>query len=546
MQRESMAFDALIIGGGPAGLAAAIRLKQCALAQGTDLSVCLIDKGSEIGAHILSGAVMDPRALNELLPDWRNTGAPPHTPVSADELLFLSSTRAHKIPAALVPQSLHNAGHYILSLGQLCRWLASQAEALGVDIYPGFAATEILYDAQGRVIGVATGDMGRLRDGTPGPAYQPGMELHAHYTLFAEGCRGQLGQQLETRFNLRAQRDPQSHALGIKEVWEISPEKFQPGRVQHTIGWPLQPDTYGGGFLYHYGERHLAVGYIIGLDYSNPHLSLFEEFQRFKTHPALRDTFTGAKRLSYGARALSAGGLQALPHTIFPGGALIGDDAGFLNAARLKGTHTAIKSGMLAAEAAAQALFNQRAHDELTAYPLAVQHSWLQQELHAARNFKPAMSRGLYTGGLLWGLEQLIFRGHAPWTLHKSTPDHLSLKPAAQCAPIHYPKPDGQISFDRLSSVFLSNTHHSEDQPCHLQLHQPDLAITHNLALYDAPEQRYCPAGVYEILRNEHGPRLQINAQNCLHCKSCDIKDPRQNITWLAPQGGEGPLYTAM
>jgi electron-transferring-flavoprotein dehydrogenase len=549
MERESMEFDVLIVGGGPAGLAAAIRLKQAAQEAGREISVCLIEKASEIGAHILSGAVIDPRALSELLPNWQADGAPLTTAVTEDRFLFLTQTGSQQAPdAALIP-SLRNHGNYIGSLGQLVRWLGQQAEALGVEIYPGFAGAEVLYDENGAVIGVATGDMGVHRDGTQGPNYQPGMALLAGYTLFAEGCRGHLGKQLEARFNLRDGVDPQTYGLGIKELWEVPAEKHQPGLVVHTAGWPLGSETYGGSFLYHYGERRVAVGFVLGLGYSNPYMSAFEEFQRYKTHAVIREHLTGGKRLAYGARALTAGGLQSLPKLVFPGGALIGDDAGFLNAARIKGTHTAIKSGMLAADAAFAAITASRKQDELGAYPAAFKASWMHAELHATRNFKPLMSKGLWFGTLSFGLEQKLLGGRAPWTLH-NTADHTKLKQASDCKPIDYPKPDGVLTFDRLSSVFLSNTNHEEDEPCHLQLKNPAVAIGINFEQYASPEQRYCPAGVYEIVRegNSTGgsPRLQINAQNCVHCKSCDIKDPTQNINWVAPQGGEGPIYTEM
>ncbi len=548
MEREAMEFAVVIVGGGPAGLASAIRLKQLANEHGKDFSVCVIEKGAEIGAHILSGAVIDPRALNELLPDWKTGGAPLNTPVSEDRFFILSEENATRVPNSLLPRCFHNEGNYVISLGNLCRWLGEQAEALGVEIYPGFAGAEVLLNDDGSVRGVATGDMGRLHDGSEGPNFQPGMELLGQYTFFAEGCRGHLGKQLEEKFNLRDGVDPQTYGIGIKELWEIKPEHHQPGLVIHSGGWPMSPETYGGGFLYHLENHQVAVGFVVGLGYSNPYLSPYEEFQRFKTHPEIRKFFEGGKRIAYGARALTAGGLQSLPKLSFPGGVLVGDDAGFLNAARIKGSHSAIKSGALAAEACFEALLGDRKHDELLAYPAAFKQSWLYEELHQARNFKPWMNKGLKLGSLMFGIDQILFRGKAPWTLHNTQADHTKLRPAAECQPIVYPTPDGVLTFDRLSSVFLSSTNHEEDQPCHLQLKDAALPISVSLATYDAPEQRFCPAGVYEILRDEGGnnPRLQINAQNCVHCKTCDIKDPTQNINWVVPQGGEGPTYPNM
>ena len=547
-QRESMEYDVVVVGGGPAGLAAAIRLKQLAADKGTEINVCLLEKGSEIGAHILSGAVMDPRALTELLPDWKEQGAPLDTPVSEDRFLYLSARGVFKVPDFLLPGCFRNHGNYVISLGNVCRWLGQQAESLGVEIFPGFAAAEVLYNEDGSVKGVATGDMGLDKNGKPTDHHQPGMELHAKYTFFAEGCRGHLGKQLEARFNLRAESDPQVYGIGLKELWQIDPAKHSAGLVMHTAGWPLDRATYGGSFLYHMNDNLVAVGFVVGLGYTNPYLSPYEEFQRYKTHPEIRNFLENGKRLAYGARAIAAGGLQALPQLVFPGGVLVGDDAGFLNASRIKGSHAAIKSGMLAADAAYEAVAKGRSSDVLTAYPSAFQESWLYDELYRARNFKPWMSKGLISGTLMVGIDQIVLGGKAPWTLHHHHSDHETLMEKRDCTPIDYPKPDGVLTFDRLSSVFISNTNHEENQPCHLTLKDATVPINVNLERYDAPEQRYCPAGVYEIVRDDAGtnPRLQINAQNCVHCKTCDIKDPTQNIVWVVPEGGGGPNYPNM
>jgi len=545
--RDAMEYDVVIVGGGPAGLSAAIKIKQLAAEKGQEVSVVVLEKGGELGAHTLSGAVMDPRTLTELIPDWKEKGAPLNTAVTEDRVLFLTETKAYKTPNMLLPKCFENHGNYVISLGNVVRWLGQQAEALGVEIFPGFAAAEVLYNDDGSVKGVATGNMGVKRDGEPGPDFQLGMELHGKYTLFAEGARGHLGKQLIAKYDLNKGKDPQSYGIGIKELWEIDPAKHQPGLVIHTTGWPLDSKTYGGSFLYHLENNQVVVGYVVGLNYENPYLSPYEEFQRYKTHPAIRTFFEGAKRISYGARAITAGGLQCLPKLVFPGGALIGCDAGFLNMSRIKGSHAAIKSGMLAAESVFAALGAGRQGDELTTYPAAFEQSWLHEELHVARNVKPWLNKGLYLGSLMTGIDQLVFRGKAPWTLHHTHADHESLKPASQFAPINYPKPDGKLTFDRLSSVFISNTNHAEDQPVHLTLKNPSVPVDVNLAQYAGPEARYCPAGVYEFVKTDEGAdRLQINAQNCVHCKTCDIKDPTQNIVWITPEGGGGPNYPNM
>lgn len=554
MEREYMEFDVVIVGAGPAGLSAACRLKQKAAERDQELSVCVVEKGSEVGAHILSGAVFEPRALNELFPDWKTLGAPLNTPVTRDDIYLLKNAEsAQRLPDALVPKTMHNEGNYIISLGNLCRWLAQQAENLGVEIYPGFAAQEALIDEAGVVRGIITGDLGVDREGQPKDGlYTPGMELRAKYTLFAEGCRGHIGKQLIQRFKLDRDADPQHYGIGIKELWEVEPGRHQPGLVVHTAGWPLDitgKDNTGGSFLYHLEDNQVVVGLIVDLSYSNPHLSPFDEFQRYKHHPTIAQYLEGGKRIAYGARAICKGGLNSLPKMVFPGGALIGCDAGTLNFAKIKGSHTAMKSGMLAAEAIVEALAAGReGGDELNNYVQAFEASWLYDELQRSRNFGPAIHKfGTLLGGAFNFIDQNLFGGKLPFTLRDTTPDHACLKPASACAKIAYPKPDGKLSFDKLSSVFLSNTNHEEEQPCHLKLRDASIPLARNLPLYDEPAQRYCPAGVYEIVTQENGEqRFQINAQNCVHCKTCDIKDPAQNITWVAPEGSGGPNYPNM
>ncbi|CAM8632226.1 FixC Dehydrogenases (flavoproteins) [Burkholderiales bacterium] len=554
MTRESMSFDVVIVGAGPAGLAAAIRLKQAGLAQGREPSVCVIDKSASIGGHTLSGAVMDPRALTALLPDWQARGAPMGVPVSEDQFWFLSAQAHREVPQWLLPACFKNHGNHVVRLSAVVAWLGEQAEALGVEVYPGFAATELLYDNTGRVTGVATGDMGLDAQGQPTASHQPGMELHGQYTLFAEGSRGQLGRELIARFGLDAKADPQTYGIGLKEVWSVRPEVSRPGRVLHTAGWPLDAQTYGGAFVYHLDQHQVAIGMVVGLGYRNPWLSPFEELQRLKHHPSLRPLFEGGERIGYGARSITAGGLNSLPELCFPGGALIGCEAGFLNPARIKGSHAAIHSGMLAADACLEALAQPSPPALLEAYPKAFRASWLHDELHRGRNFKPAMAKGLWLGSLLFGIDQTLFRGRAPITLHQRAPDHTKLEPASDHAPVAYPKPDGKISFDRPSSVFLTGTAHADGQPCHLTLKDATVPMSVNLARYAGPEARYCPAGVYEYLDAQGHPvttpvpgaQLQINAQNCIHCKTCDIKDPTQNIVWVAPEGGGGPNYNGL
>jgi len=547
-ERESMEFDVVIVGAGPCGLAAACRVLQLAGTAGREVSVCVVEKGAEIGAHILSGAVFEPAALTELFPDWRERGAPVTTAVSGDEFHWLrNDTASLCVPEFFIPRPMQNHGNYIISLGRLCQWLGQQAESLGANLFPGFAAAQVLYE-NGRVAGVITGDLGRAADGTEKPGFQPGYELRGKYTIFAEGCRGHLGKELMEVYRLRENCDPQHYGIGLKEVWTIDPAKHREGLVVHTLGWPLGASTEGGGFLYHAADNQVYLGFIVALGYTNPHLNPFEEFQRWKQHPAIRSVLEGGQRVSYGARAVNKGGLQSLPRLAFPGGLLAGCDAGFLNGVKIKGSHTALKTGMLAAEAVFAALGQGAgAPAVLDSFEESVRASWVWTELHAGRNFGPAQKKfGLLLGGAFIWVDQNLFRGRLPFTLHSRQPDHKTLRPAREAPRIAYPKPDGRISFDRLSSVFLSSTNHEEDQPCHLRLQDPAVPIASNLPVYDEPAQRYCPAGVYEVVLEAGGPRFRINAQNCVHCKTCDIKDPAANIRWVTPEGGGGPNYSGM
>ena len=546
LEREFMDYDVVIVGAGPSGLAAACRLKQV----NADISVCVVEKGSEVGAHILSGAVFEPTPLNELFPDWKEMGAPLLTPVTDDKIfVFTGATKRIKVPNLFAPKTMHNHGNYIISLGKLCRWLAEQAENLGVDIFPGFAAAEVLYGDNNQVLGIATGDMGVGHNGEQKGSYQQGMELRGKYTLFSEGCRGNLGKEIIAKYALDAGKDPQHYGLGIKELWKIPAEQHQPGLVVHSAGWPLdESKSLGGGFLYHLEDNTVAVGLITNLSYTNPHLSPFDEFQRYKHHPEIAKYLQGGERLTYGARALLKGGLQSQPKMSFPGGILVGDDAGTLNFAKIKGSHTAMKSGMVAAETVAEALATDKSNDDLENYAAAYKASWAYKELHMQRNFGPAQHKfGNIIGSAYAFIDINIFNGMLPWTLRDKVADHETLLPAKECKKIDYPKHDGKLSFDKSSSVFMSNTNHEEDQPCHLVLADPDMPINKNLALYDEPAQRYCPAGVYEVVANDDGSqRFQINSQNCVHCKTCDIKEPSQNINWVVPEGSGGPNYPAM
>ncbi len=544
--REKMNYDLVIVGAGPSGLSAAINFKKLCKKDGKDLTVCVVEKGSEIGSHILSGAILEPRALDELIEDWRNIDdCPVKVQVKKESLKFLTETKAYEIPGIFTPPVMHNKGNFIISLGNFCKWLAKQAEDLGVEIYPGFAAADLLLE-NGKLNGIITGDLGLNKNGEKGTNFQPGIEIHSKYTLFAEGCRGHLGKRLINQFNLRENSQHQTYGIGLKELWEIKPENSNPGEVFHSIGWPLDNETYGGSFLYHLDKNLVSFGFVIGLDYKNPHMSPYEEFQRFKLHPQIKHIFEGGRRISYGARALNEGGFQSLPKLSFPGGAVIGCDAGTLNTPKIKGTHTAMKSGMIASELVFKELVSSKGNDEILNLHSSFINSWAGQELKNARNVRPSFKYGLKIGMILSGIDQLIFRGKAPWTIKHGEEDHLSLKKKDEATVIKYPKPDGKITFDRLTNVSFTSTYHEENQPCHLKLNDEKIPISNNLLLYDSPEQRYCPAGVYEILYDNGSPKLNINSQNCIHCKTCDIKDPLQNINWITPEGGGGPNYTNM
>ncbi len=544
--REKMNYDLVIVGAGPSGLSAAINFKKLCKKNGKDLSVCVVEKGSEVGAHILSGAILEPRALNELIEDWKtDEDCPVKVPVKKESLNFLTETNSYEIPGIFTPSVMHNKGNFIISLGTFCKWLAKKAEDLGVEIYPGFSASELLMEND-KLNGIITGDLGIDKNGEKGPNFEPGIEIHSKYTLFAEGCRGHLGKRLINQFNLRQNSQHQTYGIGLKELWEVKPETSNPGEVFHSIGWPLDNETYGGSFLYHLDKNLVSFGFVIGLDYKNPHLSPYEEFQRFKLHPKIKNIFEGGRRISYGARALNEGGFQSLPKLSFPGGAILGCDAGTLNTPKIKGTHTAMKSGMIASGLVFKELISDSRNDEISNLNKSFMNSWAGQELKNARNVRPSFKYGLKIGMMLSGIDQIIFRGKAPWTLKHAEEDHLALKKKDEAKIIKYPKPDGKITFDRLTNVSFTSTYHEENQPCHLKLNDEKLAISNNLLLYDSPEQRYCPAGVYEILYYKGSPKLNINSQNCIHCKTCDIKDPLQNINWITPEGGGGPNYTNM
>ena len=539
-KREIMEYDVVVVGAGPSGLSAAIKLKQLSKDKNRDLSVCVIEKGSEVGAHIVSGAVIETKALDELIPDWQTKNSPLKTKATNDKFLYLTETASYQLPT---PPQMHNKGNYIISLSDFTKWLAEQAEALEVEIYPGFSASEVLFNKDDRVIGVATCDMGRLKDGTEGPNFEPGIELHAKQTIFSEGCRGHLGKILMEKFNLNSENSPQTYGIGIKELWEVPPENSKPGNIMHTTGWPLDTDTYGGSFLYHLDDNKISIGFVVGLDYKNPYLSPYMEFQRFKHHPAIKKILEGGRRINYGARALNEGGVQSLPKLTFPGGLLAGCEAGFLNVPKIKGTHLAMKSGMIAANAIFEDISNV---DEINNYPKLIKKSWLWSELYSVRNIRPSFKWGFWKAIIYSAIDTYIFRGNAPWTIDHHGTDHQSLENKNKHKQINYPKPDNIISFDRLTNVSFSGTNHEENQPCHLTLKNEQVPIKVNLELYDNPETRYCPAGVYEIVLNDNKPKLQINAQNCVHCKTCDIKDPTQNINWITPQGGGGPNYQGM